>query len=155
MYVNHNFHSNSTLSHSSFRYFTVDFLYFFLQESRNTQVFLLSELAKYESGFLVDLLITIIWSKNYVSPSFFAATSSTSYPFYFPFLFILVSIRLRGSQESLSLLSLLVEITSPFLFFLVRDFFNRNLLESPTNNMCSKVILKLFTKGYFKVTSRW
>ena len=36
MYLNRNFHSNPTLSHSMFRYFIVGYLYFFLQRSRNT-----------------------------------------------------------------------------------------------------------------------
>ena len=36
----------------------------------------------------------------------------------------------------------------------VTDFFNRNLFESATNNMCSKVILRLFTKRFFKVIFR-
>ena len=78
MYLNHNFNSNSTLLYSRFRYFTVDYLYFFLQGSRNTQVFLLSELAGYESGFLVNLLITTIWVNwvnNHFLPSFIASYS--------------------------------------------------------------------------------
>ena len=61
MYLNHNFLSNPTLSHSRFRYFTADFLYFFIQGSRNT----------YVSGFSVNLLITTIWVNNHLSPSFF------------------------------------------------------------------------------------
>ena len=64
MYLNHNVYSNPNLSYSSCRYFTADFLYFFLQGSRNTQVFPLSELAGYESGFLVNLIITTIWVNN-------------------------------------------------------------------------------------------
>ena len=70
MYLNRNFHSNSTLLYSRFRYFTVDYLYFFLQGSRNTQVFLLSELAGYESGFLVNLPITTVWVNDYFLRSF-------------------------------------------------------------------------------------
>ena len=56
---------------------------------------------------------------------------------------------------SLSLLSCLVEIKSPFQCVSPTDIFNRNLFESPTNNMYSKVISKLLTKSYFKVKSRW
>ena len=51
MYLNGNFHSNPTLSHSSFRYFTVDYLYFSLQGSRNIWVFLLSELEGMSQDF--------------------------------------------------------------------------------------------------------
>ena len=49
-YLNHDFHSNTTLSHSRFRYFTVDFLYFFFKEVE-TPRFFLSELAGYKLGF--------------------------------------------------------------------------------------------------------
>ena len=52
MCVNHDFHSNPTLSHSRFTYFPLDFLYFFLQGIRKHQD---------ESGFLVNLLITTTW----------------------------------------------------------------------------------------------
>ena len=155
MYLSHDFHFNPTLSHSSFGYFTVDFLCFLFQGSRNTWLFLLSELVGYESGFLVNLLITMIWENNHVSPSFFACTSSIPYPCCFPSLSIPVSIPIWESQESLSLSSWLVKITSPFQCVSVTDFFNRNLFQSRTNNMCFKLILKLFTKGCFKVTSRW
>ena len=39
----------------------------------------------------------------------------------------------------------------------VTDFFNRNLFESPANYIYSKVVLNfiLYTKGFFKDTSRW
>ena len=135
MYPNHKFYSNPTLSHSSFRYFTVDFSYFFLQGSKNISVFLLSELVGYEPVFLVNLLITTIWVNNHLSPSFFPSNSSIPYPCYFPSHFIPVSISLWESQESLSLLSWPVEITSPLQCVSVTDLFNRNLFVSPTNNM--------------------
>ena len=38
MYLSHDFNSNPTLSHSRFKYFAFDFLYFFLQGSRNTEM---------------------------------------------------------------------------------------------------------------------
>ena len=88
-------------------------------------------------------------------------------------LFIVFSLLLHfplwESQEIISLLSWLVRVLDLVYFWSsmvynsvtacsVTNFFSRNLFESPTNYMCSKVILSfffLYTKGYFKVTSRW
>ena len=38
-YLNRNFHSNPTLLHSRFRYFTVDYLYFFSNEVETATCF--------------------------------------------------------------------------------------------------------------------
>ena len=123
-------------------------------------MFLLSELVGNDSGFLVNSLITTILENNPLSPSFFASTSSIPYPYYFSSLIIPVSIPLWASQESLSLLSWLVEITSLPQCVSVADFFNRNLL-SLLLKTCTpksfwiflpKVILKLHLDSKLQVT---
>ena len=100
MYLKCNFYSNATVPNSRFRYFTVNYLYFPFQGSRNTYVFFLVGLPGYESGFLINLLITAIWANNHLLPSFFASSSITCQ----------CSILLWESQESLSSPSWLVKI---------------------------------------------
>ena len=107
MYLNCNLYSNATVSHSGFRYFTVNYLYFSFQRSRNTQIFLLVGLPGYESGFLINLLITAIWAKSHLLSSLFASSSIRQQ----------CSILLRESQESLSSLSWLVKILIFGIFF--------------------------------------
>ena len=148
MYLNHNFHSNSTLLYSRFRYFTVDYLYFFLQGSRNTQVFLLSELAGYESGFLVNLLITTIWVKDHFLPSFLASSSircpcSIHPPLKFSVSSIIVNL-IGGSFSNIWYIFEVQWFTSLLQCVSVADFFKSNLFESPTNYMCFKVISNFF-----------
>ena len=77
----------------------------FLQGSRNTSVFLLSELTGCESRFLVNLLITTIWANNHHLPSFSA--SSIPYP---------SSIPLWESQESLSTSSWILKVLRCCIF---------------------------------------
>ena len=138
MYLNHNFYSNPTLSFSRFRYFTVGFLYLFSQGIRNTYVFLLSELAGYVSGFLLNLPIILIRPNNLHSLSFFASISFAPYPCLFPSLFGLQVCYnvLQGQISSTELyLSLLLITCAPKSFW---DF--------------SKFILKLHLDGKLQVT---
>ena len=100
MYLNCNLYSNATVSHSRFRCFTVNYLYFSLRGGRNTLVFLLVGLPGYESGLLINLIITAIWENSHLLPSLFV-----SYSIRYQY-----SILLWESQEILSLLSWLVKI---------------------------------------------
>ena len=150
MYLNQSFHSNPLLSSYHIlkvRYFTISFL----------KIFLLSELAEYEPGFLLNLLITTICeNSNLFPPSLFVSISFIPYPCYFAFLFIFVSIPLWESQENPVIVKLPGKSFNIWYIFKVRwftsllqcvsvtDFFSRNSFESPTNNMCCKVILKFF-----------
>ena len=141
MYLNRNFYSNSSLPHSRFRYFIVDCSYFFLQGSRNTQVFLLSELEGMSQDFCKPA--------NYYNLS---------------------------QQSPLTILFSLLNCLSMFHKNLMvggGDFLGEvyerifglwgGLTPSPqqgkpcTNYICSRVILNFisYTKGYFKVVSRW
>ena len=46
---------------------------------------------------------------------------------------------------------------SPVAMCFMTDFFSIDLIEFPTNYICSRVISNfiLYTKGYFEVTFRW
>ena len=152
MSANRNFQVSPTLSHPRFRYLNVCFIFFFTFFSNEV------ETSKWISRVWVRIFGN---TSNYYN----LVRQST--------LFIVFSLLLHfplwESQEIISLLSWLVGVLDLVYFWSsmvynsvtvcsVTNFFSRNLFEFPTNYMCSKVILSfffLYTKGYFKVTSRW
>ena len=140
MHLNHNFCSNPRHHIQGLGISLLIFYTFFSKEIKTFRWIsseFWSELVGYESGFLINLLITTIWENSHLSPSFFDYTSSIPYPCYFPFLFIPVSILLWNSPESLSLSSWLVRVlrfgkfckvwwfTSLLQCVSVTDFLNR------------------------------
>ena len=114
-------------------------------------MFLLSELAGYESGFLINLLITTIWV-NWVNDHFlpsFIASCSIPYPrsIHPPLKFSVKSIIVKWLVEDFSKICYIFEVQwfkSLLQCVLVTDFYKSNLCESPTNYICSKVILDFF-----------
>ena len=111
-------------------------------------MFLLSESAGHESGFLVYLLITTIWVSDHFLPSFLAS-SSVPYPcsIHPPLKFSVNAIIVKLIGGSFSKIWYIFEVqsfTSLLQCVSVVDFFKSNLFESSTNYMCFKVILNFF-----------
>ena len=114
-------------------------------------MFLLSELAGYESGHLVNLLITTNWENNNLSPSLLVSTSSIPCSRYFTSLIIPVSISLSGKMgEGWKVLGFCKFLRSGVCKSVTVCFINRFLQKKFTVyfkqpvQKCSKVILKLF-----------
>ena len=104
MYLHCTFHSNPTLSHWRFRHTTVDYLYCFPQESRNTQMFLFKWIMGNQPWCLLNLADL---NYNLGKKPFFLA-SSISYP---------SSIPLWESRKSLSSFCWLVKVLDVVYFW--------------------------------------
>ena len=152
MYLNHNFHSNLTLSHSRFTYFTVDYWYFFL-------FYFFS--FKWISRVWVMIFgkpANKIWANSHLLLSFFSS-SSISHP---------CSIPLWVSQEGLSSLRWLVKALR-FVIFLNSNGLQVCYIVFQWEISFTEIYLSLllvtfapksfkknfYTKAYFKVTPRW
>ena len=84
MHLNHNFCSNPRPHIQGLGISLLIFYTFFSKEIKTFRWIsseFWSKLVGYESGFLVNLLITTIWENSHLSPSFFDCTASIPYPF--------------------------------------------------------------------------
>ena len=143
MYLTRNFHLNTTLSHAGFKYFTVDYLYFFSPR-------------KYKHLGVTFKWINRVWVRIFGKPTnnynlgkqslltiFFSLLPHPLPMLHPPLRVSKKSIigNLTGESFKTSYIFEVQYLTSLLQCVPVTDFFKRSLFASPTNYMFSKVIL--------------